>query len=72
MTQSQSTLGTLADIARLTRKALQSIDSCQLANFERKVQDLEADLCTASLPTSVWFDLPPNEWWFDVDWAFAN
>jgi hypothetical protein len=27
------------------------------------VQALEADLSAASLPTDVWFDIPPNEWW---------
>jgi len=62
MTQSQSTFGTIAAITRLTRKALQS-NYRQLERLEREVQALEADLSAASLPTNVWFDIPPNEWW---------
>jgi hypothetical protein len=63
MTQSQSTFGTIAAITRLTHKALQSTNYRQLQRLEREVQALEADLSAASLPTDVWFDIPPNEWW---------
>ena len=44
----------------------------QLNLCERRAQDFEADLASLSNPTSVWFDLMPNEWCFDVDWPSAN
>jgi hypothetical protein len=66
MTQSQRTLAALAALNDLTEQALSTDCPNALAALERKAQWVEADLAPTALPTSVWFDLPPNEWW-DAD-----
>jgi len=63
MTQFQRTLACLAELSDLTQQALSADSPETLAALERKARWVEADLAPSSLPTSVWFDLPPNEWW---------
>ena len=35
----------------------------KLAMLEQAMQSLETDFCMGAMPSEVWFDLPPNEWW---------
>lgn len=63
MTQSQRILAALAALNDLTQQALSADSPEALAALERQAQWVEADLAPTALPTSVWFDLPPNEWW---------
>ena len=61
----------LRSVGKLTPDVL-AIAKKQIDLCERRAQDFEADLASLSKPTSVWFDLMPNEWCFDVDGPSAN
>ena len=35
----------------------------KLEALEGAMQSLESDLIVGAMPSDVWFDTPPNEWW---------
>ena len=69
MTQSQRIAANIGALRETTNKALDLLTKpatdasrAELERLEAKHAWLTADGPDA-LPTSVWFDLPPNEWW---------
>ena len=52
----------LRRLRHLTCPESRAFHMAKLARLERAAQALEEDLNVGAMPTSVWFDLPPNEW----------
>ena len=53
----------LRRLRNLTCPEARAFHMSKLAKLEQFMQSLESDLCVGAMPSSVWFDLPPNEWW---------
>jgi len=56
----------LRRLRHLTCPESRAFHLSKLAKLEQAMQSLESDFCVGAMPSSVGFDLPPNEW-FDAN-----